>query len=83
MSIGLGIFLVAVGAILVWALNVDVGWIDLDMVGYILMFAGVVVIIVGIALMLRRRQSVSTTHTQVDPASGSQVTRNESSTPEL
>ena len=40
MSIGLGIFLIAVGAILVWALNVDVDWINLDMVGYVLMGAG-------------------------------------------
>ncbi|KQP01460.1 DUF6458 family protein [Leifsonia sp. Leaf264] len=83
MSIGLGIFLIAVGAILVWALNVEVEWINLDMVGYVLMIAGVVIVIIGLVLMFRRRQSTSVTATSVDPANGSQVTRNESSTPEL
>ncbi|THG34917.1 hypothetical protein E6C70_02190 [Glaciibacter flavus] len=83
MSLGLGIFLVAVGAILVWALNIDVGWIDLDTVGYVLMGAGVVIIIIGIALLVRKRQSVATTRTAVDPVNGEQVTRRESSTPEV
>lgn len=83
MSIGFGIFLVAVGAILVWAINVDIAWIDLDIVGYVLMAAGAIIFIIGIALLVRRRQVTSTTRTQVDPVNGSQVTRNESSTPEL
>ncbi|MEJ3404132.1 DUF6458 family protein [Rathayibacter sp. YIM 133350] len=82
MSIGGGIFLIALGAILVWALNVDLGWLDLDIVGYVLMAAGVVILIVGLALLLRRRRSVSETRTGVD-ANGARVIRNESSTPEL
>jgi hypothetical protein len=57
MSLGLGIFLFVVGAILVWALNFSVDWIDLDLVGYILMGAGVVIIILGIVLLTRKRSS--------------------------
>jgi hypothetical protein len=79
MSLGLGIFLVVVGAILVWALNFSVDWIDLDLVGYILMGAGVVIIILGIVLLTRKRNSVSTTHSVVDPVNGEQVTRQERS----
>ncbi len=70
MSLGLGIFLVVVGAILVYALNITVDWVDLDLVGYILMGAGAVVIIIGIVLLTRKRTSVSTTR-RVD---GEQIT---------
>jgi membrane-bound ClpP family serine protease len=79
MSIGLGIFLFVVGAILVWALNFSVDWIDLDLVGYILMGAGVVIVILGIVLLTRRRSSVSTARSAVDPVSGERITRRESS----
>ena len=79
MSIGLGIFLLVVGAILVWALDVTVTGIDLQLVGYILLAAGALVTILGIVLMTRRRNSVSTTRTIADPANGYQVTRRESS----
>lgn len=65
MSLGLGIFLVVVGAILVYALNISVDWIDLDLVGYIFMGAGAVIIILGIVLLTRRRTSVSTTRRAV------------------
>lgn len=75
MSIGSGIALFVVGAILAFALNLQVGFVDLHLIGYILMAAGVVVFIIGIVLLTRRRQSIATTHTAVDPASGEQVTR--------
>ncbi|RZU64048.1 hypothetical protein EV379_0341 [Microterricola gilva] len=84
MSIGLGIFLIAIGAILTFALNVTLDWIDLDLVGYILMAAGAVVTIIGIALLMRRRRSVSTTQTLSDPVRGEQTTRREDEiSPEL
>lgn len=73
MSLGLGIFLVVVGAILVFALNISVDWIDLDFVGYIFMGAGAVIIILGIVLLTRRRTSVSTTRSAV--VDGEQVTQ--------
>lgn len=74
MSIGLGIFLFVVGAILAFALNLTVDWIDLRLVGYICMVAGVVVAIIGIVLLVRRRRSVTTERTGVDAASGTRVT---------
>lgn len=79
MSIGLGIFLFVVGAILVFALEVTVDWIDLNLVGYILMGAGAVIFVLGLVLLMRRRTSVSTTRTMADPANGEQVTRRQSS----
>jgi hypothetical protein len=75
MSLGTGIVLFVIGAILAFALNVQVDWIDLHLVGYILMIAGAVGIIIGIVLLTRRRSSVATTRTAVDPATGERVTR--------
>jgi hypothetical protein len=73
MSIGLGIFLIAVGAILTFAVNVSVEWVDLDLIGYILMGAGLVVFIVGLALMTRKRRSVVTNRSTIDPATGGRI----------
>lgn len=67
MSIGLGIFLFVVGAILTFAVNVTVDWINLDLIGYLLMGAGVVITIIGIALLARSRRAVTTERT-VTPA---------------
>jgi len=83
MSIGLGIFLFVVGAILAFALNVQVDWIDLDLVGYLLMGAGFIVTLIGIILMVRKRQSVTTVHTNVDPATGSRVDQRSTETDPL
>lgn len=77
MSIGLGIFLFIVGAILRFALFVQVSWIDLHLVGDLLMGAGVVVVIIGIVLLVRKRSSVTTVRTAVDPASGESVAQRE------
>ncbi|MDF2576207.1 MAG: hypothetical protein K0S05_3119, partial [Agromyces sp.] len=43
MSLGLGIVLFVIGAILAFALNLTVDWINLQLVGYILMIAGAIV----------------------------------------
>lgn len=40
MSIGAGIALFVIGAILLFAVDVDVTYVNLDMIGYILMGAG-------------------------------------------
>jgi len=75
MSIGTGIVLFVIGAILTFALNIEVEWANLDLIGYILMGAGVVVFLVGIILLSRRRRSDTVTRTAVDPAVGERVTR--------
>ncbi|CAN5498426.1 hypothetical protein BH09ACT4_BH09ACT4_25430 [soil metagenome] len=73
MSIGLGIFLFVVGAVLTFAVNVQVDWINLDLVGYLLMGAGVVITIIGIVLLMRSRKHITTERTMVDPTSGDSV----------
>ena len=73
MSIGTGIVLFIIGAILTFAVNVDLGWVDLDLIGYLLMGAGLVVFVIGLVFMFRRRQSVTTVSNNVDPATGSSV----------
>jgi hypothetical protein len=42
MGIGVSIFLIAVGAILAFAVNFDVSGVDINVVGYILMIVGLV-----------------------------------------
>ena len=83
MSIGLGIFLFVVGAILVWALNIQVDWVDLDLVGYILMGAGALIFVLGLVLLTRRRSSISTTRSAVDPVNGERVVQQERSIDEV
>jgi len=83
MSLGAGIFLLAVGAILAFAVDAQIPGVDLTVIGYILMAAGAFGVILGIVLMLRRRQSSTTTRSAVDPASGEQVTRRETRADEI
>jgi sulfite exporter TauE/SafE len=80
MSLGTGIVLFVIGAILAFALNVQVSWINLDLVGYILMAAGVVMVILGIIFIARRRNSVTTARAGVDPVTGDRVERQVTST---
>lgn len=79
MGIGTGIALFVIGAILVFAVNVQVDWIDLDMVGYLLMGAGFVVFVIGLVFMLRKRQTVTTISSGVD-AKGAGVTQRRTTT---
>jgi Na+/proline symporter len=58
-GIGTSIFLIAVGAILTFALETSVAGIDLDVVGWILMAAGVLGLIMT-SLIWGRRRSVVT-----------------------
>jgi len=75
MSIGGGIALIVIGAILAFALDFQVAGIDIQLIGYILIGAGVIVTLLGIVFLTRRRQVTSTSRTAVDPTSGEQVTR--------
>jgi hypothetical protein len=42
MGLGVSIFLIAVGAILAWAVNYDTGAVDINMVGVILLIVGAI-----------------------------------------
>ncbi|MET7749375.1 DUF6458 family protein [Micromonospora sp. NPDC005367] len=61
MGIGTSIFLIAVGAILTFALDASPGGFDLDVVGWILMAAGVLGLIMTTIIWGRRRSAVVTT----------------------
>ncbi len=58
MTIGAAIFLAALGAILKYAIQDNVSGIDLGVVGTILIVAGVVGLIVGLALAMSNRDTV-------------------------
>ncbi|MET8231292.1 DUF6458 family protein [Micromonospora sp. NPDC005298] len=58
MGIGTSIFLIALGAILTFALDASVGGINLDVVGWILMGAGVLGLIMTTLIWGRRRGAV-------------------------
>lgn len=66
MTIGTGIVLFVIGAILAFALNVQVDWVNLDLVGYILMAAGAITAIIGIILLVSRRSRTRGTTTVVE-----------------
>jgi len=56
MTVGTGIALFVIGAILAFAVNVELEAIDLGLVGYILMGAGTVVVLLGLVFMTTRRR---------------------------
>ena len=78
MSIGAGIALFVIGAILAFAVNLPNDYINLSMIGYIMMGAGAIVFLIGIVLMVRRRQTDTVTRTE--GAGGAQVTRSSTRT---
>jgi membrane-bound ClpP family serine protease len=61
MTIGASIFLIAVGAILKYAVDVTVSGIEIQTVGLILMIAGVVGLVIGLFLLTQteRRRGVA------------------------
>jgi membrane-bound ClpP family serine protease len=73
MSIGTGVVLFVIGAILVFALNFETEAVNLDMVGYILMGAGFIVFVIGLVMLMRRRQAVTTSRTGTDSVTGERV----------
>lgn len=58
MGIGSGVFLLEVGAILAFAVEYDVAGIDLSVVGWILMIAGALAIILLLTVWGPRRRVV-------------------------
>jgi hypothetical protein len=59
MGIGVSVFLIASGAILTFALEVQVGFLDLGVVGWILMAVGVLGLIMTTMLWRRRPRTVT------------------------
>ena len=56
MTIGSGIFLIALGAILRYAVTDSISGVDLTTIGLILMIAGVVGLVIGLFMMTTARR---------------------------
>ena len=65
MTIGGSIGLIILGAILAFAVSVEVAGIDLNIIGFVLMVGGVVGLIFG--LTLRQRRTAATRVVEDDP----------------
>ncbi|HVM35651.1 MAG TPA: DUF6458 family protein [Actinomycetota bacterium] len=61
-GIGLGIFLLAIGAILTWAVEFEVAGIDIATLGVILMIVGVIALIGALVAARRTRTVVDDRH---------------------
>lgn len=64
MGLGLGIFLMAVGAVLYFAVETTVSGVDIDVVGIILMVAGAVTLILGLIMNAQRSNTTVTQRRQ-------------------
>jgi hypothetical protein len=62
MTIGVGILLFVIGAVLAFAVEVNIPGIDGVTLGYILMLAGIVVAVLSMVGMRRSHRSVAVTH---------------------
>ncbi|MFC7850451.1 DUF6458 family protein [Arthrobacter sp. NPDC057388] len=80
MRIGSAIFLIALGAILAWAVTPGlIPNVDTTLIGYILIAVGVIGLIASLVIASPgRRGRVSETRSVVDPNTGERITRNES-----
>jgi low affinity Fe/Cu permease len=80
MRIGSAIFLIALGAILAWAVTPGlIPNVDQALVGYILMAVGVIGLIASLVVAAPgRNRRISETRSVVDPNTGERITRNES-----
>ncbi|GEK80112.1 DUF6458 family protein [Agrococcus baldri] len=79
MSIGFGIFLMAVGAIVAWAVPAlwQVDGVDWALIGYILLGAGALITLIGIIMAASRGRTSQVSRSRVDPDTGTRVERTE------
>lgn len=79
MRLGTSVVLIALGAILSFAVNDAVPGVDLTIVGYILMGAGALLLLLSLVQMgaISSRGRVTESRSVRDPGTGESVTRNE------
>ncbi|MEU8259576.1 DUF6458 family protein [Micromonospora sp. NPDC048999] len=58
MGIGASIFLIALGAIFAFAVDANLGWLNVNVVGWVLMLAGVVGLIMTLYFWNSRRRTL-------------------------
>jgi hypothetical protein len=72
MRIGASLFLIAVGAILAWAVTAHISGVNVQVVGVILMLVGIIGLVIDFVLWNNRRNTAVVTHSPdviyVDPA---------------
>jgi uncharacterized membrane protein YbhN (UPF0104 family) len=56
MGIGGSIFLIAIGAIIAFGVKKDLSWLDLDVVGWVLMLCGATGLVLTISFWVTRRR---------------------------
>ncbi|MGC4894401.1 DUF6458 family protein [Micromonospora sp. DT31] len=59
MGIGASIFLIALGAIFAFAIDADLGWLNLNVVGWVLMLAGLAGLLTTLYFWNSRRRVVA------------------------
>ena len=74
MGIGSGIFLFIVGAIISFALNFDVKWVDQNVIGYLFMGGGALVFLISLFSSFKKRSTTVTTNTAFDSGAGGKST---------
>jgi Zn-dependent protease with chaperone function len=79
LSIGFGIFLMAVGAIVAWAVPAlwQVDGANWALIGYILLGAGALITLIGIIMAASRGRTSQVSRSSVDPESGTRIERTE------
>jgi hypothetical protein len=74
MSIGVGVVLIVIGAILAFAVSASVSGIDLVLIGWILMGAGALVLLLSLLFFLPRSRRARSTAVTTDGAGRQIVT---------
>ncbi len=70
MGIGSGIFLFIVGAIITYALNFNVKWVDQTLIGYLFMGGGALVFFISLFSLFKKRSTTITSHSEMNPSAG-------------
>ncbi len=63
MYIGLGVVLIVIGAVLIWALDVDLSFVDDNTLGVILLIAGILAVVLSLVVNAQRSRQ-RTTHVE-------------------
>lgn len=74
MGIAVGVVLLVVGAVLAFALKIHIAGVDIHLIGWIVMAAGLLSLIVGIAIQLPRSRRTRSTAVTTDAAGRHYVT---------
>jgi hypothetical protein len=65
MGIGTSLFLIAVGAILYFAVNADIGTVEISTIGIILMIVGIIGLVISLFFLSSARRAPATERTVV------------------